>query len=107
MYYLLDNNKIIDTNDTTFKHHYTLPNGVSYYSIETPNETHYHYTFGDYEWNDNVYEFYSYQVKKQSNNIYDLVEEGDVVRYWNHLFEVVEGKNIKFRVMDNFNTAKM
>lgn len=85
MYYLLDNNKIIDTNDTTFKHHYTLPNGVSLYSIETPNKIHHHYTFGGYEWNDNIYEFYSYQIKKQSNNIYDLIEVGDLVEYY---FEV-------------------
>lgn len=79
MYYLLKNNRIIDTNDKTFKEKYTAVNGITHYSIETPNETHHHYSLGGGEYENNTYEFHSASIKKQSENVFDLIEVGDLV----------------------------
>lgn len=79
MFYLLKNNRIIDTNNSTFKEEYTGASGITYYSIETPNETHIHYTFGGGEYEDNIYTFNCMQIKKQSENVFDLIEESDLI----------------------------
>lgn len=79
MFYLLKDNRIIDTNNQTFKKEYTTANGITRYSIETPDETHIHYTFGGGEYEDNIYTFDSTQIKKTSENVFDLIEVGDLV----------------------------
>lgn len=79
MFYLLKDNRIIDTNNQTFKEEYMGASGITYYSIETPNETHIHYTLGGGEYEDNNYKFHSASIKKQSENVFDLIEIGDLV----------------------------
>lgn len=81
MFYLLKDNRIIDTNDQTFKAEYTSVNGITHYSIETPNETHIHYTFGGGKYINNIYTFNSTEIKKQSEDVFDFIDwNKDLVR---------------------------
>ena len=51
MYYLLEDNRIIDSNEY-FKYAYAYKNGITYYNVT---------------------------IKKQSENVYDLIEVGDLI----------------------------
>lgn len=93
MYYLLKNNRIIDTNNKTFKALYKGENGITHYSIETPNEKHHHYCLGGGEYENNIYEFDTYSIKTLSVNVYNLIEKGDLVRYLNNIYEI---KNVYY-----------
>lgn len=52
MFYLLENNRIIDS-DEYFKYAYAYKNGITYYNIA---------------------------IKKQSENVFDLIENGDLIK---------------------------
>jgi hypothetical protein len=53
MFYLLEDNRIIDSQEY-FKYAYAYKNGITYYNVT---------------------------IKKQSENVFDLIEVGDLVRY--------------------------
>ena len=80
MYYLLNNNRVIDTNDKTFKSNYFERSALTFYSIETPDEYHTHIGLCDIYTN-HTYEFSSRDIKKQSDNIFDLIEVGDLIKH--------------------------
>lgn len=93
-YVLTKDRKIIDTNDKTFKHNYTLKNGVSEYSIKIPNETFTHYGLGGVEWENHTYEFRNVDIKAQSDDALDLIEDGDLVLYCGRIKDVVKNKHL-------------
>lgn len=89
MYYLLNNNRVIDTNDKTFKSNYFERSGLTFYSIETPDEYHTHIGLCDIYTN-HTYEFSSRDIKKQSDNVFDLIEVGDLIKDDDCVYEVRE-----------------
>lgn len=107
MYYLLNNNRVIDTNDKTFKSNYFERSGLTFYSIETPDEYHTHIGLCDIYTN-HTYEFSSRDIKKQSDNVFDLIEVGDLIECANYHFTYVKEKAKTYDkhliFMNNFST---
>lgn len=78
MYYLLEDNRIIDSNNIENEDsNYKVKNGKLQFllGVNISNEG-------------TKYIYRDVNVKKQSENVFDLIEKGDVVNYNGNLYEV-------------------
>lgn len=80
MFYLLDDNSIIDSEELKRKLHLDAKLGIIDNELIVTLE------------NFPIFRSES-KIKKQSENVYDLIENGDIVNYYGNLYEV---KKIEF-----------
>lgn len=75
MYYLLENNRIIDSRMS-----YTV--NIPYWEIKD------NCLFAKSKNDKLVRPYNKNKIKKQSENVYELIEVGDIVKYYGNLYEV-------------------